>query len=66
MDSTIRSNLTVGLPIDLLVVHRDAIEPDLIYRIDETEPYFHDLREHWSAALREAHQAIPKPPYSME
>jgi len=64
MDSTVRSNLSVGLPIDLLVVRRDAIEPDLTYRIDETEPYFHDLRERWSAALRAAHQDIPKPPYT--
>lgn len=63
MDSTIRSNLSVGLPIDLLVVRRDAIQSDLTFRIDETEPYFHDLRERWSAALREAHQSIPTPPY---
>ncbi len=64
MDSTVRSNLSVGLPIDLLVVRRDAIRVDLAYRIDEAEPYFHDLRERWSAALRAAHQSIPQPPYS--
>ena len=27
------------------------------------EPYFHDLRERWSAALRAAHKGIPRPPY---
>ena len=53
MDSTIRSNLSVGLPIDILVLRRDAIEADLNYRIHETEPYFHDLRERWSSALRD-------------
>ena len=63
MDSTIRSNLGVGLPIDLVVVRRDALKSDLTYRIDETEPYFHDLRERWSEALRAAHKAIPLPPY---
>ena len=63
MDSTIRSNLTVGLPIDLLVIRRDALEPDISHRIDASEPYFHDLRERWSAALRAAHQSIPPPPY---
>lgn len=63
MDSTIRSNLSVGLPIDLAIIHRDAIRTDLNYRIDENEPYFRDLREQWSAALREAHQSIPIPPY---
>ena len=64
MDSTVRSNLSVGLPIDLLVIKRDAIQADLNYRIDESEPYFHDLRERWSSALRDAHTAIPRPPYS--
>jgi putative proteasome-type protease len=63
MDSTMRSNLGVGLPIDLAVVRRDAIECELTYRIEEGEPYFHDLRESWSSALRAAHLAIPQPPY---
>jgi putative proteasome-type protease len=63
MDSTMRSNLSVGLPIDILVARRDAIEPDLVHRIVAGEPYFHDLRERWSAALRAAHIAIPSPPY---
>ena len=52
MDSTIRSNLSVGLPIDLLTIRRGTQEIDLKYRIDGAEPYFHDLRERWSAALR--------------
>lgn len=63
MDSTMRSNLGVGLPIDLAVVRRDAIKSELTYRIEEGEPYFHDLRESWSSALRAAHLAIPQPPY---
>ena len=63
MDSTIRSNLGVGLPIDTLVVRRDACDAELLYRIEPGEPYFHDLSERWSAALRAAHIAIPRPPY---
>jgi putative proteasome-type protease len=63
MDSTMRSNLGVGMPIDLVTVRRDAIAHDVMHRIEPGEPYFHDLRERWSAALRAAHQAIPKPPY---
>ena len=63
MDSTIRSNLGVGLPIDVVVVRRDACDPELVYRIEPGEPYFHDLSERWSAALRAAHMAIPRPPY---
>jgi putative proteasome-type protease len=63
MDSTMRSNLGVGLPIDLVVVNRDACNAELAYRIEPGEPYFQDLRERWSAALRAAHIAIPRPPY---
>jgi putative proteasome-type protease len=63
MDSTMRSNLGVGLPIDLLVVRTDSCDAELSYRIEPGEPYFQDLRERWSAALRAAHISIPRPPY---
>ncbi|CAH1676825.1 Peptidase [Hyphomicrobiales bacterium] len=64
MDSTMRSNLGVGPPIDILVMRRDADGLELNRRIEASEPYFHDLRERWSAALRAAHMAIPRPPYA--
>lgn len=63
MDSTMRSNLGVGMPIDVLVVRTDTRVADLNHRIEAGEPYFHDLRSRWSAALRAAHQSIPRPPY---
>ena len=63
MDSTMRSNLGVGLPVDVAVIRRDALRLDLSFRIEPDEPYFRDLRERWSKALREAHRAIPRPPY---
>jgi putative proteasome-type protease len=64
MDSTMRSNLGVGMPIDILTVRPDVCDAELDYRIEPGEPYFHDLRARWSAALRAAHQGIPRPPYS--
>lgn len=64
MDSTMRSNLGVGMPIDFIVARRDACIDELTFRIEPGEPYFHDLRERWSAALRAAHNAIPRPPYA--
>lgn len=64
MDSTMRSNLGVGMPIDIMVARRDACDAELSYRIEPGEPYFHDLRERWSAALRAAHISIPRPPYA--
>ncbi len=63
MDSTMRSNLGVGLPIDLVVLRRERLDWEVSRRIEAGEPYFHDLRERWSAALRKAHQDIPAPPY---
>jgi putative proteasome-type protease len=63
MDSTMRSNLAVGLPLDTLVLRRDAHAAELHHRIEADDPYFEDLRTRWSNALRAAHQAIPRPPY---
>jgi hypothetical protein len=57
------SNLSVGLPLDVLIARRDVYDAELNYRIEPEEPYFHDLRERWSAALRAAHANIPRPPY---
>lgn len=63
MDSTMRSNLGVGMPIDLMVLRTNALDTELTYRIEVDEPYYNGLREQWSSALREAHLAIPRPPY---
>ena len=63
MDSTMRSNLGVGLPIDIAVLPRDTMTLEVDHRIDNVDPYYHDLRDRWSVALRAAHIAIPRPPY---
>lgn len=64
MDSTLRSNLTVGLPIDLLVYRRDALRVELRRRIAEDDAYFGMIRERWSEALRDAYRAIPRPDWA--
>jgi putative proteasome-type protease len=63
MDSTMRSNLAVGMPIDIAVIKRDALRVSLQHRIDSADPYFDSLRTTWSESLRTAYQAIPSPPY---
>ena len=63
-DSTIRSNLAVGLPLDLAVVRRDALELEVQHRVTDEDAYFHDLGQRWANALNEARQAIPGPPYA--
>jgi putative proteasome-type protease len=64
MDSTMRSNMAVGPPLDVCVLRRDAMRFELTHRIEPGEPYFEDLRRRWSEALRATHQAIPRPPYA--
>jgi putative proteasome-type protease len=61
MDSTMRSNLSVGMPIDLLVYRRDALKIGLSKRIRDDDAYFRGLRQSWSDALTRAYQAIPGP-----
>lgn len=61
MDSTIRSNLSVGMPLDLLVYKRDALKVDLQRRIDESDDYYRMIRTKWSDALRAAYRDLPAP-----
>lgn len=61
MDSTLRSNLTVGMPIDLMVYRRDAFRAEIRRRITENDPYFRMISDGWSEALRDAYRAIPRP-----
>ena len=61
MDSTLRSNLGVGLPIDLLVYRRDSLRVGLRRRLTEEDAYLRLIRDGWSAALREAYQTLPRP-----
>jgi putative proteasome-type protease len=63
MDSTMRSNLGVGMPLDVMVYRPGTLKAELIHRIDRGDSYFEDLRDRWSGALRAAHMAIPRPPY---
>jgi putative proteasome-type protease len=65
-DSTMRSNLAVGLPLDLVTLRRDAVRIETRRRIEPDDAYFRHLGEQWSAALKAAHAAIPLPPYGPE
>jgi putative proteasome-type protease len=64
VDSTMRSNLGVGLPIDVAVIRRDGLQCEMTTRIEQDDAYFQALRTSWSEALREAHINIPRPPYT--
>lgn len=61
MDSTIRSNLSVGLPLDLVLVKRDRYELGRHVSIDADNEYFRSIRTRWGDALREAFTGLPDP-----
>lgn len=61
MDSTLKSNLSVGLPLDLAVYEADRLESDRIACIDEHNPYLRMLRENWGQKLREVFDSIEHP-----
>ena len=61
MDSTIRSNLSVGLPLDLVIVRRDEYRVSSHVDIDSTNDYFQRIRERWGEALREIFSQLPNP-----
>jgi putative proteasome-type protease len=61
MDSTLKSNLSVGLPLDLLVYERDRFQTDQIVCIDEHNPYFHMIRSTWGQKLRQVFESIEDP-----
>jgi putative proteasome-type protease len=61
MDSTIRSNLSVGLPLDLVMIKRDRYETARHMSIDTDNEYFRGIRNRWSEALREAFAELPDP-----
>ena len=60
LDSTMRSNLTVGLPIDLLAYEKDAARITFRRRFEEGDPYFSALSGIWSAGLRRAFAEVPE------
>jgi putative proteasome-type protease len=60
MDSTIRSNLSVGLPLDLVIVRRDELRVARHTSIDSGNEYFRSISSGWSDALRHAFVNLPE------
>ncbi len=58
MDSTLRSNLSVGMPLDLTVIERDACRVTMSRRIEAGDSQFAAMSEAWSNALRDAFTRI--------
>ena len=61
MDSTLKSNLSVGLPLDLVVYEADRLESDKVVCIDNDNPYFQMLHNNWGHKLREVFDSLEDP-----
>jgi putative proteasome-type protease len=60
-DSTMRSNLSVGLPIDLLCYEQGSLKVTRRRRFEQDDPYFTKLRSAWSEGVREVFTQLPEP-----
>lgn len=58
-DSTIKANLSVGLPLDYQIYERDTFELGPWGRIENNDHYFAEISEGWSEALRNAFHSLP-------
>ncbi len=61
MDSTLRSNISVGFPLDLLVYEKDTLAVSRFVTVDEKNRYFQMIRSTWGDQLRQVFEGIPEP-----
>lgn len=62
-DSTMRSNLSVGMPIDLICYERDSLAVTMRRRFEEGDPYFTSLSRDWSEGIRVVFRQLPPLPW---
>ena len=60
-DSTMKSNLSVGMPLDVAIYKNDQLKPFFQFRIDESDQYFLELRELWHNGIQTIFNEIPPP-----
>ena len=65
MDSTMRSNATVGAPVEYLVYSADTFARGVHNRLEEDAPYLLDLRHAWSDNIRIAFDSLPSAPFKV-
>lgn len=63
LDSTIRSNLSVGLPLDLALIRRDTLRISDQLRLSGDSPLYADIHHNWAQRLEQAVAALPRFPW---
>jgi putative proteasome-type protease len=66
MNSTIRSNITVGPPVELLIYQRDSLTEGRKLNLSEDDPFARELSENWNLGLAQALQNLPRFPWESE
>jgi putative proteasome-type protease len=64
MDSTLNSNISVGLPLDLLVYEKNSLKASKLVTLDESNPYYKMIHQVWGEKLRAAFNSIAEPSWS--
>jgi len=64
MDSTLKSNISVGLPLDMLVYEKNSLKATKLVTLDDANPYFAMIHQLWGEKLREAFNSIAEPSWS--
>ena len=59
MDSTIKSNATVGPPIEVFVYEKDSFTTSHYIKLEEDAPYLHDIKQAWNEAMNNAFRKLP-------
>ncbi len=60
LESTMRSNISVGPPLDVIVYRRDSLEIDHRMQFDYSDPFYNQLQAEWTRQLEMAFQALPR------
>ncbi|HSD99882.1 MAG TPA: proteasome-type protease [Burkholderiales bacterium] len=64
-DSTMRSNISVGLPVDLLIYTRNSLRVGMRRRIEENDEYFGMIHRQWGDGLRRVFAQLPNPDWQI-
>ena len=64
MDSTLKSNISVGMPLDLLIYERDSLRVSRYVHINADNRYFNEIRTMWGQQLRQVFNQLPDPDWA--
>ncbi|MEZ0231544.1 MAG: proteasome-type protease [Methylophilaceae bacterium] len=65
-DSTIRSNVSVAAPIDIMLYRTDSLHADCHQRVTDKDPYYTTIKQGWSEGLKKVFSELPVPDWTFE